>query len=90
MFMYSDKEFQAHCDIERMWVGSIYGLVAWRSWVAAHQSLITADVEGLMKFYDAKTISDLIEQQADHVKQLQLRIATYLTEPHNISRVREG
>lgn len=90
MFMYTDKEFKAHCDIEQIAAGSTSELVAWRSWVAAHKSLINAEVEGLMAFYDAKTIADLIEQQADHVKQLQLRLAPYLTEPHAISKAREG
>jgi len=43
-----------------------------------------------MAFYDAKTIADLIEQQADHVKLLQLRLSPYLNEQHATSKVREG
>lgn len=90
MFMYTDKEFKAHCDIEQIAACSPNELVAWRSWVAAHKSMITAEVEGLMAFYDAKTIADLIEQQADHVKLLQLRLSPYLNEQHATSKVREG
>ena len=49
-----------------------------------------AEIQQLMTFYDAKDVRDLIDQQADHVKVLQLRISPYLNEPNPIGRVREG
>ncbi|WP_177412436.1 hypothetical protein [Pseudomonas cavernicola] len=49
-----------------------------------------ADIQQLMTFYDAKDVRDLIDQQADHVKVLQLRLSPYLNEPNPIARIREG
>lgn len=49
-----------------------------------------AEVQQLMRFYEVKDIRSLIDQQADHVKMLQLRLSPFLNEPNPISRVREG
>ncbi|WP_177414026.1 hypothetical protein [Pseudomonas sp. KBW05] len=49
-----------------------------------------AEVQQLMAFYEVKDIRSLIDQQADHVKVLQLRLSPFLNEPNPINRVREG
>jgi hypothetical protein len=49
-----------------------------------------AEVQQLMAFYEAKDIRGLIDQQADHVKMLQLRLSPFLNEPNPINSVREG
>lgn len=56
----------------------------------ASMGAITEEVESLMVFYQAKDLFDLIDQQADHVKLLQLRLSPYLNEPNPIARIREG
>lgn len=49
-----------------------------------------AEVQQLMAFYEVKDIRGLIDQQADHVKMLQLRLSPFLNESSPISRAREG
>ncbi len=51
---------------------------------------LTVDVRQLMTFYGCSTISELLTEQQNHVKQLQERLKPFLTEPHQINRVREG
>ncbi|MHC8300710.1 hypothetical protein [Pseudomonas sp. ZS1P83] len=60
------------------------------AWSSSRDALLSEDIKQLMLFYDATDLSNLIDQQSDHVKVLQLRLAPYLKEPHPISRVREG
>lgn len=49
-----------------------------------------AEVQQLMRLYEVKDIRNLIDQQADHVKILQLRLSPFLNQPNPMVRVREG
>lgn len=35
---YDDQEFREYCDSEKMSVGSLYGIVAWKAWNAPRKN----------------------------------------------------
>ncbi|ROM29302.1 hypothetical protein BK645_10050 [Pseudomonas protegens] len=48
------------------------------------------DIRVLLTFYSAGSLSQLIAEQSDHIRQLQQRLAPFLKEPQPFIRVREG
>lgn len=52
--------------------------------------LTDEDIKKLMTFYSVSTLLELVAEQAEHVSLLQERLKPFLTEPHKVTRVREG
>lgn len=53
-------------------------------------ALETPNIPSLLRFYDVENLISLVNEQDDHVRQLQARLKPFLKEPHQIGRLREG